>query len=111
MHHFVNEKYSEFYNNYLVKGSNAVASFHSMLNKFRLKTDLGVICEIEDLKYNECMMDVFPFTLDMNLNQAFIETSKILKIVVVIPMTTAEPKRTFSKPIKSFLRNRCSMID
>lgn len=40
------DKYAEFSNNCFVKGSNAVAVLHSILDKLRLKAELDVIYKI-----------------------------------------------------------------
>nr|CAH7738483.1 unnamed protein product [Callosobruchus chinensis] len=78
-----------------------------MLSKSRLKTELEIIYSREDLKEIVGAMNLLSFILENNLNETFIETSKILKIIVTTPMTTAEAERTFStlKRIKTFLRN------
>nr|CAH7742391.1 unnamed protein product [Callosobruchus chinensis] len=101
------DKYSEFAKKFPVTVLNEVASFYPMLSKSRLKTELEIIYSREDLKEIVGAMNLLSFILENNLNETFIETSKILKIIVTTPMTTAEAERTFStlKRIKTFLRN------
>nr|CAH7732862.1 unnamed protein product [Callosobruchus chinensis]CAH7733163.1 unnamed protein product [Callosobruchus chinensis]CAH7761170.1 unnamed protein product [Callosobruchus chinensis]CAH7763929.1 unnamed protein product [Callosobruchus chinensis] len=104
---FNKDKYSEFAKKFPVTVLNEVASFYPMLSKSRLKTELEIIYSREDLKEIVGAMNLLSFILENNLNETFIETSKILKIIVTTPMTTAEAERTFStlKRIKTFLRN------
>ena len=86
---------------------NDVPSFYPMLNKLRLKTEFEVIYSEEDLKEIVGAPNLLSFILENNLNETYIEISKILKIIATIPMTTAVAERTFStlKHIKTFLRN------
>nr|CAH7748501.1 unnamed protein product [Callosobruchus chinensis] len=104
---FNKDKYSEFAKKFPVTVLNQVASFYPMLSKSRLKTELEIIYSREDLKEIVGAMNLLSFILENNLNETFIETLKILKIIVTTPMTTAEAERTFStlKRIKTFLRN------
>nr|CAH7765288.1 unnamed protein product [Callosobruchus chinensis] len=104
---FNKDKYSEFAKKFPVTVLNEVASFYPMLSKSRLKTELEIIYSRKDLKEIVGAMNLLSFILENNLNETFIETSKILKIIVTTPMTTAEAERTFStlKRIKTFLRN------
>lgn len=45
--------------------------------------------------------------IENNLTNSFLETKKLLEILITIPMSTAEAERSFStlKRIKNFLRN------
>ncbi|KAK9753079.1 hAT family C-terminal dimerization region [Popillia japonica] len=108
---FNKDKYSEFSKIFPVTVLNDVCSFYPMLSKSRLRTELEVIYSREDLKEIVGAMNLLLFIMENNLSETFIETSKILKIIVTTPMTTAEAERTFStlKYIKTFLRN--TMLD
>ncbi|GBO29570.1 hypothetical protein AVEN_132744-1 [Araneus ventricosus] len=78
---------------------------YSMLQKDRLKTELGVIYRRSD--FRKMTGSLLQFIIENNLQTTFSETYKILLIIVTIPMTTAEAERCFStlKRVKTFLRS------
>ena len=57
--------------------------------------------------HQDGLMKVLLYLEENNLSKIFIETTKLLRILITIPMTSVEAERTFSslKRIKTFLRN------
>ncbi|GBL95308.1 hypothetical protein AVEN_37756-1 [Araneus ventricosus] len=83
---------------------------YSMLQKDRLKTELGVIYRRSDFRNMTGAISLLQFIIENNLQTTFSETYKLLLIIVTIPMTTAEAERCFStlKRVKTFLRSTMS---
>ncbi|GBO04549.1 hypothetical protein AVEN_208613-1 [Araneus ventricosus] len=83
---------------------------YSMLQKDRLKTELGVIYRRSDFRNMTGAISLLQFIIENNLQTTFSETYKLLLIIVTIPMTTAEAERCFStlKRVKTFLRSTLS---
>ncbi|RXM99485.1 Zinc finger MYM-type protein 1 [Acipenser ruthenus] len=76
-------------------------------SKTSLCIDLQTVYETEDLKNVENALSMLELMIYNNLDRTFQEMSKLLKIVITTPITTAESERCFStlKRIKTFLRN------
>lgn len=55
-------------------------------------------------------VNLLKFIIENQLLDTFSETSNLLKVIITIPMTTAEAERSFStlKRIKTFLRSTMS---
>lgn len=66
------------------------------LEKDKLRTELQIIYRREDFKNVKKVTHLLGFLLKNNLVECFGETVKLLKIVVIIPMTTAEAEQCFS---------------
>ena len=66
-----------------------------MLEKKRLKTKLSVLYQRQDFRNIERAVPLLQFIITSNLQQTFSEITKLLNILVTIPMTTAEPERCF----------------
>ncbi|GBN92193.1 hypothetical protein AVEN_213017-1 [Araneus ventricosus] len=83
---------------------------YSMLQKDRLKTELGVIYRRSDFRNMTGAISLIQFIIENNLQTTFSETYKLLLIIVTIPMTTAEAERCFStlKRVKTFLKSTMS---
>ena len=77
------------------------------LDKSKLKTELSVLYERKDMWAFTNVVALSKTIAQDSLHQVFSETLKLLKILVVTPMATAEPERCFStlKRIKTFLRS------
>ncbi|KAL4130623.1 hypothetical protein QTP88_008044 [Uroleucon formosanum] len=69
-----------------------------------------VIYKRNDFKKISTAVHLLKFIIENQLLDTFSETSKLLKIVITIPMTSAEAERSFStlKRIKTFLRSTMS---
>lgn len=80
------------------------------LEKNRLRTELNVLYERTDFREIDGAVPLLQLILTNSLQDTFKEITKLLKIIITTPMTTAEPERCFSslKRIKSFLRNTMS---
>ena len=78
-----------------------------MINKVQFETELAVFFSRPDMHKYCNLIDLLKFILDNNLEDVLGEISKLVKILLTIPMTTTEPERCFStlKRIKTFLRS------
>ena len=83
-----------------------VVTAYPKLNKRKLKTELSVLYERNDMWTYSTAVALSKTIARDNLHEVFSEILKLLKILVT-PMTTAEPERCFStlKRIKTFLRS------
>ena len=79
---------------------------YPMLDQEKLKAELILLYSRQDLYLSNKLVDLLSSLSSDTLRQeVFPELFKLLKIVLTIPMTTAEPERCFStlKRIKTFL--------
>ena len=84
-----------------------VVEAYPFINKEKLKSELKVLYERNDLQKGGGAIGSYKFLKRSGLEKCFSETCTILKIVLTTPMSTAEAERCFStmKRIKTFLRN------
>ena len=80
------------------------------IDKEKLETELRVFYERPDMHEYGNLMALLKFILENNLDDVLSEITKLIKILLTIPMTTSEPERCFStlKRIKTFLRSTIS---
>ncbi|XP_009291966.1 zinc finger MYM-type protein 1 [Danio rerio] len=80
---------------------------YSVLDGSKLKTELSLIYSKDEFRACCGALDLLQLFMENNLEEVFSETVTFLKILVTMPMTTAEAERCFStlKRIKTFLRN------
>ncbi|KAL1005408.1 hypothetical protein UPYG_G00058730 [Umbra pygmaea] len=106
----LSERFHDYGTHFPTDALKATVEAYPMLNKPRLKTELSLIYDSQDLGKCKSTMALFNFILDNNLLDVLSETSKLLRILITIPMTTTESERCFStlKRIKEFLRNTMS---
>lgn len=83
----------------------AVSLFN--LNHVELRHELNVIYSRTDFVKASGALTLLNFLYENNLANAFVESVKLLQIIVTIPMTTGEAERCFStlKRVKTFTRN------
>lgn len=86
---------------------NLTVENYPMLNKEILHTELSVLYERPDFKNIDGAVPLLQLIYSSNLQNTFSEITNLLKIIVTIPMKTAEPERCFStlNRIKTFVRN------
>ena len=84
-----------------------VVTAYPELNKGKLKTELSVFYKRNDMWTYSTAVALSKTIARDNLHKVFSEILKLLNILVVTPMTAAEPERCFStlKRIKTFLRS------
>lgn len=80
---------------------------YPFIAKERLETELSTFYARTELHNFNGLISLLQMLLDENIASVFQETLKLLKILVTIPMTTAEPERCFStlKRVKTHQRN------
>ena len=78
-----------------------------MINREKLETELKVFYERSDMHEYCKLIELLQFIVENNLEAVLSELTKLIKILLTIPMTTSEPERCFStlKRIKTFLRS------
>ncbi|GBM34208.1 hypothetical protein AVEN_60556-1 [Araneus ventricosus] len=103
-------KFQEYEKKFSTQILDETTNVFSMLQKYHLKTEVGVIYRRSDFRNMNGAISLRQFIIENNLQITFSETYKLLKIIVTIPMTTAEAERCFStlKRIKTFLRSTMS---
>ena len=84
-----------------------VCSTYQFLDKTKLHHELSSIYLADEFKSLSGAVSLLEFIIHNNIEKTFSESSKLLKLVLTIPMTSAEAERCFStlKRIKTFLRN------
>ncbi|XP_040177751.1 zinc finger MYM-type protein 1-like [Rana temporaria] len=80
---------------------------YPVLNLSRLKTELFLIYGTEEFRACRGAVDLLKLFMENNLEEVFVETISLLKILITTPMTTAEPERCYStlEKVKTFLKN------
>ena len=69
---------------------------YPLLNKNKLRTELSVLYEREDLRDIAGAVSLLNFFVNNDLDEVFQEVVTLLRIIITIPMTTSEPERCFS---------------
>lgn len=104
---FVSEKFSVYKHQFPQAHLNDTCTQFSFLDKNRLKSELQVLYQREELSTTSGAVPLSILLNEEGLNSTFQETLKLLSILITIPMSTSEAERSFSmlKRIKTFLRN------
>lgn len=104
------EKFQEYEKKFPTQLFEQTTDVYPILEKGRLKTELGVIYRRPDFRNMSGTVSLLQFVVENNLQTTFSETYKLLQIISTIPMTTAEAERCFStlKRVKTFLRSTMS---
>ena len=78
-----------------------------MLNKDKLKCKLSVLYANDNFSGISNISELLKFKNKNELDKTFSEVSKLLEIVLVTPVSTADSERSFTtiNRIKTFLRN------
>ncbi|GBN32769.1 hypothetical protein AVEN_58866-1 [Araneus ventricosus] len=99
-------KFQEYEKKFPTQILDQTTDIYSMLQKDRLKTELGVIYRRSDFRNMTGAISLLQFIIQNNLQTTFSQTYKLLLIIVTIPMSTAEAERCCStlKRVKTFLR-------
>ena len=81
--------------------------FYGFFDPKRLKVELSIIYAREDFRQCAGALALYQFFEKQNLLKVFFQASKMMKLLITIPMTSSEAERTFStlKRVKNFLRN------
>lgn len=84
-----------------------VCSIYSFFDKAKLSHELSSIYSAEEFQSLSGAVSLLDFIVDNNLEKSFNESTKLLKLVLTVPMTSVEAERCFStlNRIKTFLRN------
>ena len=84
-----------------------IASNYTLLKKDKLKCKLSVLYANDNFSGISNISELLKFINENEFDKTFSEVSKLLEIVLVTPISTADSERSFStmKQIKTFLRN------
>ncbi|XP_036973754.1 zinc finger MYM-type protein 1 [Acanthopagrus latus] len=101
------KKFSEMSANFDTEKLNSLSKYARFFDQVRLQSDLvGLYCS--QLVQGMSPAQLLSFLKDNDLQETVPEATKLLKLVLTIPATTASVERTFSalKRIKTYNRNR-----
>ena len=73
-----------------------IASNYTMLNKNKLKCELSVLYANDDFSGISNISELLKFVNENGLDETFSEVSKLLEIVLVTPISTADSERSFT---------------
>lgn len=104
---FAVDNFAEYRNKFPDKFLCEVVNVYPFLEKSRLRTELQVLYEREELQRVSGAVSLLSLLIQEEMRDTFQETLKLLKVLVTVPMSTSEAERCFSmlKRIKTFLRN------
>ncbi|PNF24207.1 hypothetical protein B7P43_G16041 [Cryptotermes secundus] len=99
--------FTSFKNEYSTEEIVLTTEAYPMIDKEKLETELKVFYCRSDIHEYCTLIELLKFILENNLNDAFGEITKLIKILLTVPMTTSEAERCFStlKRIKTLLRS------
>ena len=98
----------EFYGNSFAENYvKEIASNYTMLKKDKLKCEFSVLYANDNFSGISNISELLKFINENGFDETFSEVSKLLEIVLVTPISTADSERSFStmKRIKTFLQN------
>ncbi|XP_025413812.1 uncharacterized protein LOC112685954 [Sipha flava] len=104
---FQNEKYVIYNNNFPSKALNITVKCYPFFIQERLKTELEVVYSRDDFRNLKGVISTINYIRSNNMEDTFKEVFKLLKVLVVTPMTSSEAERSFStlRRIKTCLRS------
>lgn len=84
-------------------------TYPKLFDKTSLKTELTVLFSDEDLN-GKAFQEIFRYFVHNSLQDSFIQSFKLLKLILTLPVTSASAERSFStlKRILTFSRNATS---
>ncbi|VVC30074.1 Ribonuclease H-like domain,HAT, C-terminal dimerisation domain,Domain of unknown function DUF4371 [Cinara cedri] len=103
---FQNDKYEEYKYTFPLTTLNIFVECYPFFVQERLKTELEVMYSRDDFHSLCGVIPTINYISNNNMEDTFKEVFKLLKLLVVIPMTSSEAERSFStlKRIKTCLR-------
>lgn len=104
---FRHEKFAVYEQNFPEESLRNVIKAYPFLNEKNIRTELVVIYGTDEFKSISGALSLMEFIRDNNLGTTFSESSKLLQVLLTIPMTSSEAERCFStlKRVKTFLRS------
>lgn len=107
---FLPEKFNEYSRNFPDDYLRQTVVAYPYFDTNKLRTELSLIYNRSEFHKMSGALALFSFLYANNLDSTFEETIKLLKIIITVPVSSAEAERCFStlKRIKTFLRNTMS---
>ncbi|KAE9522185.1 hypothetical protein AGLY_017445 [Aphis glycines] len=97
---FQNEYYPKFNDKFPIDYFQKTINCYPFFTKERLRTELEVIYSRDDFRLLKGIIPTINYIISNNMNDLFKEVLKLLKLLVVIPMTSSEAERGFSTLIR-----------
>ena len=88
--------FSSFKNEYPTEEIVLTTEAYPMIDKEKLETELKVFYCRSDIHEYCTLIELLKFILENNLDDVFSEITKLIKILLTVPMTTSEAERCFS---------------
>lgn len=103
-------EFTAYKNSFPMNHLEEIATNYTMLDKEKLKVELSVLYANDTFGKMSNTCELLKFINEKELNETFSEVTKLLEIVLVTPISSADSERSFStlKRIKTFLRNTMS---
>lgn len=108
---FFSENFHRYSTSFPVEKFEETIKVYPFFNVPKLQTELTIIYETQEFRSISGIVQLYDcISHNSDLCETFSETIKLLKILITIPMASAEAERCFStlKRIKNFLRNTMS---
>ncbi|KAL4153992.1 hypothetical protein QTP88_001825 [Uroleucon formosanum] len=104
---FLADNFEKYDDNFPEGYFNETINVYPYFDSKKLKTEIQIIYSRTEFRTMSGAVSLLSFIQSENLTSTFGESMKLLKIIITIPMSTAESERCFStlKRIKTFLRN------
>jgi hypothetical protein len=104
---FEADKFPQYDTQFPTIAFNATIEAFPFLHKDTLKIELEILYRREEMRFVTGAIPLLKLLILENLEEIFSEVSKLLRILITMPMTTSEAERSFSTllRIKTFLRN------
>lgn len=104
---FNKKSFTRFNNRLPTEEISLTTEAYPMIDKQKLENELRVFYSRSDMHEYCKLIDLLKFILENNLDGVLSEITKLIRILLTIPMTTSEPERCFSmlERIKTFLRS------
>ena len=107
---FIEKNFNSFKNELPTKEIELTTEAYPMINREKLETELKIFYERSEMHEYCKLTELLQFIMENNLDSVLSEITKLIKILLTVPMATSEPERCFSalKRINFFLRSTMS---
>lgn len=104
---FNKESFSQYQRKFPTEEVETVSETYPMTDKERLTTELQVFYGRRDMQEYDKLINLLKFITENHLTEILGEMTKLINILLTIPMTTSEPERCSPtmERIKTFLKN------
>lgn len=93
---FLVENFEKYFKHFPEEYFNLTINVYPYFDDKKMKTELQIIYSRSEFRNMSGAISLLEFLKSENLTHTFAECVKLLKIIITIPMSTAEAKRCFS---------------